>query len=52
VPDGTHPRHDALARLALDDQPVATARTPGYAAPRPQDRVGLKVEGAVHSFDR
>jgi hypothetical protein len=44
--------HDALARLELDDQTVVTARTPGFAAPRPQDQVGLMVEGAVHSFEQ
>ena len=44
--------HDALARLELDDLTVVTSRTPGYAAPRPHDAVGLLVEGAVHSFGR
>jgi iron(III) transport system ATP-binding protein len=52
VVDVSYFGHDALARLELDDLTVVTARTPGYAAPRPRDRVGLVVEGSVHSFDR
>ena len=52
VVDVSYFGHDALARLELDDQTFVTARTPGYAAPRPRDRVGLRVEGAVHGFDR
>jgi iron(III) transport system ATP-binding protein len=52
VVDVSYFGHDALARLELDDKTFVTARTPGYAAPRPRDRVGLRVEGAVHGFDR
>ena len=42
--------HDALVRLALDGGEVVTARPPGYAAPRPGDRVTLAVHGPIHAF--
>jgi hypothetical protein len=52
VLDVSYCGHDALARLELDDQTIVTARTPGYAAPRPHDPAGLMVAGAVHSFEQ
>jgi iron(III) transport system ATP-binding protein len=50
VRDVSYFGHDALVRLQLGDGTVVTARPPGYAVPRPGERVCLRVLGTVHAL--